>query len=42
MPAVRADQVTSYQARDNRVGFTRPLQNPDVLEQIKKLQNPSL
>ncbi|MEV0823393.1 C40 family peptidase [Nonomuraea rubra] len=35
-------KVTSYQARDNRVGFTRPLQNPDVIEQIKKLQNPSL
>ncbi|MFI6736755.1 NlpC/P60 family protein [Nonomuraea sp. NPDC050451] len=35
-------KVTSYQARDNRIGFTRPLQNPDVLEQLKKLQNPSL
>jgi cell wall-associated NlpC family hydrolase len=35
-------KVTSYQARNNRVGFTRPLQNPDVVEQIKKLQNPSL
>ncbi|MFI7636544.1 NlpC/P60 family protein [Nonomuraea sp. NPDC049400] len=35
-------KVTSYQARDNRVGFTRPLQNPDVLAQLKKLQNPSL
>ncbi|MEV4171634.1 NlpC/P60 family protein [Nonomuraea sp. NPDC049709] len=35
-------KVTSYQARTNRVGFTRPLQNPDVLEQLKKLQNPSL
>ncbi|GAA3707947.1 NlpC/P60 family protein [Nonomuraea antimicrobica] len=35
-------KVTSYQARDNQVGFTRPLQNPDVLEQLKKLQNPSL
>ncbi|MGR6914616.1 NlpC/P60 family protein [[Actinomadura] parvosata] len=35
-------KVTSYQARGNRVGFTRPLQNPDVLEQIKKLQNPTL
>ncbi|MFB4279348.1 NlpC/P60 family protein [Nonomuraea sp. MTCD27] len=35
-------KVTSYQARTNRVGFTRPLQNPDVLEQLKKLQNPAL
>ncbi|MEV0615061.1 NlpC/P60 family protein [Nonomuraea sp. NPDC050404] len=35
-------KVTSYQARDTRIGFTRPLQNPDVLEQIKKLQNPFL
>ncbi|MEV1172422.1 NlpC/P60 family protein [Nonomuraea sp. NPDC049784] len=35
-------KVTSYQARDNRVGFTRPLLNPDVLEQLKKLQNSSL
>jgi cell wall-associated NlpC family hydrolase len=35
-------KVTSYQARDNRVGFTRPLQNPDVLDQLKKLQNPAL
>ncbi|SEG98922.1 NlpC/P60 family protein [Nonomuraea solani] len=35
-------KVTSYQARVGRVGFTRPLQNPDVLEQLKKLQNPSL
>lgn len=33
-------KVTSYQARDNRVGFTRPLQNPDVVDQIEKLQNP--
>ncbi|MFG1684909.1 NlpC/P60 family protein [Nonomuraea sp. NPDC049269] len=35
-------KVTSYQARDNIVGFTRPLQNPDVLEQLKKLQNAAL
>ncbi|MDP4507336.1 C40 family peptidase [Nonomuraea turcica] len=35
-------KVTSYEVRGNRVGFTRPLQNPDVLEQLKKLQNPSL
>ncbi|MFC4122314.1 NlpC/P60 family protein [Nonomuraea zeae] len=35
-------KVTSYQARDNRVGFTRPLQNPAVLDQLKKLQNSSL
>ncbi|KAB8191221.1 hydrolase [Nonomuraea phyllanthi] len=35
-------KVTSYQARDNRVGFTRPLQNPGVLEQLKKLENPSV
>ncbi|MET8867245.1 NlpC/P60 family protein [Nonomuraea sp. NPDC004580] len=35
-------KVTSYQARQNRVGFTRPLQNPDVLEQLKKLHNPAL
>ncbi|MGW0804278.1 C40 family peptidase [Nonomuraea sp. NPDC002799] len=35
-------KVTSYQARTTRVGFTRPLQNPDVLEQLKKLQNPVL
>ncbi|MEW9553544.1 NlpC/P60 family protein [Nonomuraea sp. NPDC050783] len=35
-------KVTSYAARTNKVGFTRPLQNPDVLEQLKKLQNPSL
>ncbi|MEU1724014.1 bifunctional lytic transglycosylase/C40 family peptidase [Nonomuraea sp. NPDC005692] len=35
-------KVTSYQARDNKVGFTRPLQNPDVLDQLKKLQNPAL
>jgi cell wall-associated NlpC family hydrolase len=35
-------KVTSYAARANRIGFTRPLQNPDVLEQLKKLQNPSL
>ncbi|WP_188192534.1 C40 family peptidase [Nonomuraea sp. SYSU D8015] len=32
-------KVTSYSSRANRVGFTRPLQNPDVLEQLKKLQN---
>ncbi|TMR88654.1 NlpC/P60 family protein [Nonomuraea basaltis] len=35
-------KVTSYQTRANRMGFTRPLQHPDVLEQLKKLQNPSL
>ncbi|MEU6717816.1 NlpC/P60 family protein [Nonomuraea sp. NPDC046802] len=35
-------KVTSYMARDKLMGFTRPLQNPDVLEQLKKLQNPSL
>jgi cell wall-associated NlpC family hydrolase len=35
-------KVTSYQARDNRVGFTRPLQNSGVLDQLKKLQNSSL
>ncbi|MFG1703953.1 NlpC/P60 family protein [Nonomuraea sp. M3C6] len=35
-------KVTSYQARGNRVGFTRPMQNPDVLDQLKKLQNSSL
>ncbi|NRQ34910.1 hydrolase [Nonomuraea sp. NN258] len=32
-------KVTSYQARDKIVGFTRPLQHPDVLDQLKKLQN---
>ena len=35
-------KVTSYMARQDRVGFTRPLQNPDVQEQLKKLQNPAL
>ncbi|MER7501965.1 bifunctional lytic transglycosylase/C40 family peptidase [Nonomuraea pusilla] len=35
-------KVTSYQARGNRVGFTRPLQNPDVLDQLKRLQNATL
>ncbi|MEU8361923.1 bifunctional lytic transglycosylase/C40 family peptidase [Nonomuraea sp. NPDC048882] len=35
-------KVTSYQARDTRVGFTRPLQNPGVQEQLKKLQNRTL
>ncbi|MEV0165455.1 transglycosylase protein with SLT domain [Nonomuraea fuscirosea] len=35
-------KVTSYQARDTRVGFTRPLQNPAVQEQLKKLQNRTL
>ncbi|MEV0380769.1 bifunctional lytic transglycosylase/C40 family peptidase [Nonomuraea sp. NPDC050643] len=35
-------KVTSYQARANRIGFTRPLQNPDVLAQLEKLQNPTL
>ncbi|MGP3957537.1 C40 family peptidase [Nonomuraea sp. 3N208] len=35
-------KVTSYESRGNRVGFTRPLQNSDVLEQLKKLQDPSL
>jgi cell wall-associated NlpC family hydrolase len=35
-------KVTSYEARAGRVGFTRPLQNPDVLEQLRKLQNPTL
>ncbi|WP_327089487.1 bifunctional lytic transglycosylase/C40 family peptidase [Nonomuraea sp. NBC_01738] len=35
-------KVTSYQARDTIMGFTRPLQNPDVLEQLKKLQNAAL
>ncbi|MFC5830398.1 NlpC/P60 family protein [Nonomuraea insulae] len=32
-------KVTSYQARDNRVGFTRPLQNADVLGQVQKLNS---
>ncbi|MGN9840828.1 C40 family peptidase [Nonomuraea sp. H19] len=35
-------KVTSYQARDTLMGFTRPLQNPEVLEQLKRLQNASL
>jgi cell wall-associated NlpC family hydrolase len=35
-------KVTSYQARGNIVGFTRPLQNPDVLDQLAKRQNPAL
>lgn len=35
-------KVTTYQERDNIVGYTRPLANPDVLEQLKKLQNASL
>ncbi|PZG16976.1 C40 family peptidase [Nonomuraea aridisoli] len=35
-------KVTSYESRTNRVGFTRPLQNPDVLEQLKRLQNSTL
>lgn len=35
-------KVTSYQARDSLMGFTRPLQNPAVIEQLKKLQNSAL
>ncbi|MEU0565861.1 bifunctional lytic transglycosylase/C40 family peptidase [Nonomuraea sp. NPDC005983] len=35
-------KVTTYQDRDNIMGFTRPLQNPDVLDQLQKLQNASL
>ncbi|SDI80502.1 NlpC/P60 family protein [Nonomuraea jiangxiensis] len=35
-------KVTSYETRANRVGFTRPLQNPGVIEQLKSLQNSSL
>ncbi len=35
-------KVTSYGSRTDRVGFTRPLQNPDVQEQLKRLQNPTL
>lgn len=35
-------KVTSYLVRDGIVGFTRPLQNADVLEQLKKLQNSPL
>ncbi|MEU6728760.1 bifunctional lytic transglycosylase/C40 family peptidase [Nonomuraea wenchangensis] len=35
-------KVTSYSARGNRIGFTRPLQNPAVLDQLQKLQNPAL
>ncbi|MBF8193943.1 bifunctional lytic transglycosylase/C40 family peptidase [Nonomuraea sp. K274] len=35
-------KVTSYEGRDSRVGFTRPLQNPDVLDQLKRLDNSSL
>ncbi|MFI6788595.1 NlpC/P60 family protein [Nonomuraea sp. NPDC050383] len=31
-------KVTAYESRTNIVGFTRPLQNPDTLEQLKKLR----
>ncbi|WP_246267397.1 C40 family peptidase [Nonomuraea typhae] len=34
-------KVTSYR-RDSLMGFTRPLQNPAVLEQVKKLENAAL
>jgi peptidoglycan DL-endopeptidase CwlO len=34
-------KVASYETRDKLMGFTRPLQNPEVLEQLKKLQNPA-
>jgi peptidoglycan DL-endopeptidase CwlO len=30
-------KVTGYRTRDTLMGFTRPLQNPAVLEQLKKL-----
>ncbi|WP_312888803.1 C40 family peptidase [Nonomuraea rhodomycinica] len=32
-------KVTGYEGRGNIVGFTRPLQNPDVIDQLKKLQS---
>ncbi|MEV2267561.1 C40 family peptidase [Nonomuraea africana] len=32
-------KVTSYQGRDAIVGFTRPLQNADVVDQLKKLDS---
>ncbi|MEV0587484.1 bifunctional lytic transglycosylase/C40 family peptidase [Nonomuraea sp. NPDC050310] len=32
-------KVTTYDDRTSLMGFTRPLQNPAVLEQLKKLQN---
>ncbi|MFI6482742.1 NlpC/P60 family protein [Nonomuraea sp. NPDC050663] len=32
-------KVTTYDDRTSLMGFTRPLMNPDVLEQLKKLQN---
>ncbi|MFI6296214.1 NlpC/P60 family protein [Nonomuraea sp. NPDC050790] len=35
-------KVTGYQTRDTLMGFTRPLQNPAVLEQLKKLENAAL
>ncbi|MGW0483768.1 C40 family peptidase [Nonomuraea sp. NPDC003214] len=35
-------KVTSYESRDKIVGFTRPLQNPAVLDQLEKLKNASL
>lgn len=35
-------KVTSYRGRDSIVGFTRPLQNPGVQDQLKKQQNSSL
>lgn len=35
-------KVTSYENRDKIVGFTRPLQNPAVQDQLAKLRNPTL
>ncbi|WP_113700304.1 NlpC/P60 family protein [Nonomuraea lactucae] len=35
-------KVTGYESRGNIVGFTRPLQHPDVQTQLKKLQNAAL
>ncbi|WP_219462913.1 C40 family peptidase [Nonomuraea rhizosphaerae] len=35
-------KVTTYRTRNNIVGFTRPLQNPEVLDQLKKLQSATL
>ncbi|MEV0591594.1 NlpC/P60 family protein [Nonomuraea cavernae] len=35
-------KVTGYASRGNIVGFTRPLQNPDIVEQLTRLRKASL